>query len=177
MTGSDISEKTVSGHVKWFDPARGFGFIVSEEHEGDILLRAEVLVNFGQSSIADSCEIVARIQKTARGAQVIGILEIRPPEADNLAPRELAGMPEPEQIRALPLEPARVKWFDKAKGFGFANIFGEKPDVFIHIEVLRASGMSDLATGEAVALRVVDGDRGRMAVQVLAWESSMKERA
>ncbi len=33
-----------------------------------------------------------------------------------------------------------MKWFDKAKGFGFANVFGQKADVFLHIEVLRAFG-------------------------------------
>ena len=69
-------------------------------------------------------------------------------------------------IHALPLEPARVKWFDKGKGFGFANVFGRPEDVFIHAEVLRVSGFADLAAGEAVALRIVEGKRGRMAVQV-----------
>ena len=74
------------------------------------------------------------------------------------------------------MEPARVKWFDKAKGFGFANVFGRPEDVFIHVEVLRVSGFADLASGEAVALRVLDGRRGRMAVQVLSWESAVKTR-
>ena len=74
-------------------------------------------------------------------------------------------------ILALPLEPARVKWFDKGKGFGFANVFGRGEDVFIHAEVLRVSGLADLDSGEAVALRIVDGKRGRMAVQVAAWET------
>ena len=49
---------------------------------------------------------------------------------------------DPEVMRAAPLEPARVKWFDKAKGFGFANVFGQPEDVFIHIEVLRRSGLA-----------------------------------
>ncbi|MBT8408334.1 MAG: cold shock domain-containing protein, partial [Alphaproteobacteria bacterium] len=75
---------------------------------------------------------------------------------------------------SLPQEPARVKWFDKAKGFGFANVFGSAEDVFLHVEVLRRSGLADLQPGEAVALRVVDGKRGRMAVQVTSWESALK---
>ena len=41
-------------------------------------------------------------------------------------------------------------WFDKAKGFGFANVFGRDEDVFLHIEVLRRSGLADLQPGEAV---------------------------
>ena len=68
-----------------------------------------------------------------------------------------------------------MKWFDKGKGFGFANVFGRPEDVFIHVEVLRMSGFADLAAGEAVALRIIEGKRGRMAVQVVSWEAAARE--
>jgi CspA family cold shock protein len=77
-------------------------------------------------------------------------------------------------IMALVMEPARVKWFDKGKGFGFANVFGRPEDVFIHAEVLRVSGFADLGAGEAVALRIIEGRRGRMAVQVISWEGAAR---
>ena len=83
---------------------------------------------------------------------------------------------DPDEIRAAPLEPARVKWFDKGKGFGFANVFGLDGDVFIHIEVLRKSGLADLQPGEAVGLRAIDGRRGRMAVEVTAWDAALRTR-
>jgi CspA family cold shock protein len=67
-----------------------------------------------------------------------------------------------------------VKWFDKAKGFGFANVFAKPEDVFIHIEVLRRSGLADLQPGEALAIRIVDGKRGRMAMEVNAWEAALE---
>ena len=66
-----------------------------------------------------------------------------------------------------------MKWFDKGKGFGFANVFGRAEDIFVHIEVLRRSGLSDLQPGEALALRVIDGQRGRMATEVMAWENAV----
>ena len=69
----------------------------------------------------------------------------------------------------------RVKWFDKGKGFGFANIFGSAEDVFLHVEVLRRSGLSDLQPGEALAIRVIDGKRGRMAAEVHAWEAALSK--
>ena len=79
---------------------------------------------------------------------------------------------DPALLANQPLEPARVKWFDKGKGFGFANTWGSEDDVFLHIEVLRRSGFADLAPGEAVGLRVIEGKRGKLAVEVLAWDAA-----
>mgnify|MGYP006205001897 CR=1 FL=1 len=36
------------------------------------------------------------------------------------------------------------------------------------------SGFADLQAGEAVGLRIVDGKRGRMAVQVVSWDSALR---
>ncbi len=165
----------VEGRVKWFDPSKGFGFIVSDVMPGDVLLHANVLRNFGQSSIADGTGITVRAQQTARGIQAIEVLDIRPPDGAQLMLTEADQGSLPADLAALPLEPARVKWFDKDKGFGFANVFGRPEDVFVHVEVLRVSGFADLQPGEAVCLRITEGKRGRMALQVVSWESSMRE--
>ncbi|MFE3835614.1 cold-shock protein [Pseudogemmobacter sonorensis] len=177
MTEEEKAVQLLQGRVKWFDPAKGFGFIVSDNTNADILLHANVLRNFGQSSVADGAGITVRIQTTSRGVQAVEVLKIEPPEGGLVPLGDEAGVVSTEDLLGLEMEPARVKWFDKAKGFGFANVFGRPEDVFIHVEVLRVSGFADLGSGEAVALRVVEGRRGRMAVQVLSWESAVKARA
>ena len=173
---SEASQKgqAVRGSVKWFDPGKGFGFVVSETGGPDILLHANVLRNFGQGSVADGSGIVVVVQETARGRQASEVLEITPPKTDGAAPPLAELSAEPEGVADLPLEPSRVKWFDKVKGFGFANVFGRPEDVLIHIEVLRRSGLADLQPGEAVCLRVVEGGRGGMAAGVLAWDAAMR---
>lgn len=175
MTDEEV-QRVVSGRVKWFDASKGFGFIVSETDGGDILLHANVLRNFGQGSVADNARITVRVLQTQRGSQATEVLEILPADDDERAPIEDLGDSDMASIALLPLEPARVKWFDKIKGFGFANVFGRSEDVFIHIEVLRRSGFADLAPGEAVGLRVIEGKRGRMAALVTPWEAALKER-
>jgi CspA family cold shock protein len=163
----------MAGHVKWFDPGKGFGFILAEDGGPDILLHANVLRNFGQSSVADGTGIEVTVARTERGLQAAEVLSIEQggtPAATGLA--DFADF-DPEEIAATEIEPARVKWFDKAKGFGFANVFGDSTDVFVHIEVLRLAGLADLLPGEAIALRAIEGKRGLMAAEVLPWESAI----
>src|SRR6056297_239430 len=80
--------RVLHGHVKWFDPARGFGFVVADYGGPDILLHANVLRNFGQSSIADGARVRLVVALTERGAQASEVLEITPPEPDvEMTPR------------------------------------------------------------------------------------------
>ena len=174
VTQEYAETRRVYGRVKWFDPVKGFGFVVSDEGGPDILLHANVLRNFGQSSVADNAGVDIDVQDTERGSQAVQVHAINPPEDGPTAGLADFEDIDPELIRAAPLEPARVKWFDKGKGFGFANVFGNSEDVFVHVEVLRRSGLSDLQSGEAIGLRMVDGERGRMAIEVIGWEAAAK---
>lgn len=173
MADDQSSFREVEGFVKWFDPAKGYGFILCEEGGPDILLHVNVLRNYGQSSVADGARISVTTQATDRGVQAVEILSIEPPEReDSPVLSDFADL-DMSEISNSPLEPARVKWFDKAKGFGFANLFGHNEDVFLHVEVLRQSGLADLQPGEAVCMRVISGKRGCMAVEVQAWEAAV----
>lgn len=174
MTDEKIDLHILQGRVKWFDPTKGFGFIVAEDSATDILLHANVLRNYGQSSVADGAHITVKVQQTTRGVQAVEVVAIEPPPGVPFPLDEDTANTTPEELAALPLEPARVKWFDKGKGFGFANVFGRSEDVFVHVEILRHSGFADLSAGEAVCLRIMDGKRGRMAVQVLSWEAAVR---
>lgn len=173
MTEEFAEFEIKTGRVKWFDPVKGFGFIVADEGGPDVLLHANVLRNYGQSSVADTTPITFRVQTTQRGLQAVEVVKIEAAVGMPIALSEEDNPLSTEDLLALLIAPARVKWFDKIKGFGFANVWGASEDVFVHIEVLNHSGFADLQAGEAVCLRVTDGKRGKMAVQVLAWDAPL----
>ncbi|UWQ94134.1 cold shock domain-containing protein [Rhodobacteraceae bacterium M385] len=159
----------VAGQVKWFDTTKGFGFVLAEDGGPDILLHANVLRSFGRGSIAEGARVMLRAQTTGRGLQATEVIAIE--ASDHDAPDEPRPFPDLPDVTDVPLVAARVKWFDKVKGFGFANVFGDATDVFVHVEVLRNSGFAELQPGEAIAVKVVDGPRGKMAAEVRTWDT------
>jgi cold shock protein len=161
----------VRGRVKWFDIAKGYGFIVDDAQPGDILLHGNVLRAFGFTSVAEGAAIVAEVQSTERGRQAVEVLDIAPAaEAPKTEPSH--------KTSEAPLEPARVKWFDRAKGFGFVNVFGRAEDVFLHMEVLRQFAYGEVTAGDVLAVRVTQGPRGPMVFEVRSWDyvARLKER-
>ena len=111
----EIENKKLTGYVKWFDPSKGFGFVVADEGGPDILLHANVLRNFGQSSVADNAGIEILVQETDRGIQTTEILHISPPDNDGEDVQDGGEPTEPLNVEDL--EPARVKWFRQGQGF------------------------------------------------------------
>jgi CspA family cold shock protein len=160
----------VRGRVKWFDIAKGYGFVVADDQNGDILLHSNVLKVFGFTSVAEGAEIVVEVQRTERGRQAVEVVDILPspevvPPTDAFNGTDLAE-----------LEPARVKWFDRGKGFGFVNIYGKPEDVFLHMEVLRQFGYGEVTAGDVLAVRVSEGPRGPMVYEVRSWDYVVRQR-
>ena len=158
----------VRGRVKWFDTTKGYGFVVGDDGEGDILLHGNVLRAFGFSSVAEGAEILLSVQQTDRGRQAVEVLEIVPVAGPADA---VSAILDPANGQAAgPLMPARVKWFDRVKGFGFVNVYGKSEDVFLHMETLRQFGYGEVVAGDVLAVRITAGPRGPMVYEVRSWD-------
>lgn len=165
LTPASECLRVTSGTVKWFDVSKGFGFLVENSSQLDIMLHANVLANFGQSSIVSGSRVTAKVRETDRGLSVEEILKIT----------DIPSVPQDDlELDQLLYEeheflPARVKWFDKSKSFGFVTIFGKTEDYFLHSRVIEAIGLDTLAKGEAIAVRVGEGSRGKVAIEAKLW--------
>ena len=53
----------------------------------------------------------------------------------------------------------KCKWFNVAKGYGFIEVEGEEPDVFVHQSDIYAPGFRSLNEGEAVEFRLTTDEK------------------
>jgi CspA family cold shock protein len=96
------------------------------------------------------------------------------PPSDRHPPRPFGGETMSDQGAAVG---AIVKWFNSAKGFGFAEIADGSGDAFLHIKTLQALGQDAIAPGTKLSVLVSQGQKGRQINKILAIEEAGAAKA
>jgi CspA family cold shock protein len=171
----------VSATVKWFNPEKGFGFVEMKDGSGDAFLHVAVLEAAGHGAVSPGATMLVHKGQGQKGAQVTQVLEVDDSTAQPEAPRQDrprvspggaggAGFGAPrlrdDQIAAAVEMAGTVKWYNPTKGFGFVAVEDGGKDVFVHASVLERSRVAMLLDGQPVTLRVVQGQKGREAVEI-----------
>jgi cold shock protein len=156
----------VSATVKWYNPAKGFGF-VQLPSGGDAFLHVSVVERSGNNTVPPGATLEVRVGPGQKGQQVTEILSVDVSSAVQEPARRLR--PEPLYQRsdqAAVEEIGTVKFYAADKGFGFIVRDRGGKDIFVHASALKRAGISDLAEGQRVAVDMVEGGKGPEAVSI-----------
>ena len=163
----------ISGRVKWFDATRGFGFLVSDDVDGDVLLHFSVLREHGRRSVPEGAVIECVPVRLDRGLQAKRVISIDTSTALPQQPRSSMPAGERADRKALAdtagaFEPVEVKWFNRVRGYGFVKRPDESggEDVFVHMETVRISLLPELQPGHMLEARLAPSAKGLTAIEL-----------
>jgi cold shock protein len=158
------------GTVKFFNPQKGFGFIVRDDGGEDVFVHISAVEQAGLTDLADGQPLEFTL--VDRGGRISATnlrIEGEPMEiVRSSAPREgggggggFGGGPQ----RQLTGEKAQgtVKFFNAMKGFGFISRDDGQPDAFVHISAVERAGLPTINEGDRFEFDIEVDRRGKYA--------------
>jgi CspA family cold shock protein len=169
-----VDERKFSGRVKWFDSTRGFGFVVDEDFDGDILIHFSALKEHHRRTLPEGSGLTGVAAKQQRGyqARLVTSIDLSTALPTSPRPANSGGLNSDRSAladAAGEFEPVEVKWFNRVKGYGFLVRGGpdaSREDIFVHMETVRQAEIPDLEPEQRIEARIAAGRKGLTAIEV-----------
>lgn len=166
----------VQADVKWYNPEKGYGFLIREDHPGDIMIHFSTLDLVGCPYVKEGDQITCDISQGKSGLQVIRVIDVKfgSPETRSLATffKTRAPLCDPKELEEIS---GKVKWYSSTKGYGFIFPDSGGSEIFFHSTVLHVTGFRFLEPGTQVLAKVTRSERGPEARSILVLHQNPEE--
>lgn len=151
----------IEANVKWYNPAKGYGFLYQEGRTGDIMIHFSLLDTIKCPYIKVGDKVICDVIKGRSGLQAMRVIDVKYGSAE---PRSISGF---FTSQLAPLGPenleeieGKIKWYNRDKGYGFICPSNESREIFLHFSVLREAGYTFLEPGVRVLAKIAQSERG-----------------
>jgi cold shock protein len=159
--GEVIEAEPVLARLKWFNAAKGFGFVIPDDNPADAFLHITQLQKLGVHGLGEGAEILCHIDYGDKGATVTNVVKVL--NTGMLAPELVSYSPDNDTIHSCK---GIVKYYVIDKGFGFITPDDGLKDVFVHKTCLDKTNIEQLLAGQRVRITFKNVPKGREAVSV-----------
>lgn len=154
------SGRVVEAKVKWFNTAKGFGFVAPDDGSPDVFLHMAALEAAGLAAPGEGATIKCEIGAGKKGPQVSRVLELGGARsAHRSAARSTSVEDVPGMAGAVEVACA-VRWYCPTRGYGFLTPDNGTDDVFVNAKVLRRADLLMLEKDQRVSSMVVITAKG-----------------
>ena len=156
----NLGEPTLA-HLKWFNAAKGFGFVIPDDNPVDAFLHITQLQKHGIHGLGEGAEILCHVDYGPKGATVTHVVKVL---STGVLPAELVSYtPNSDATHTCK---GMVKYYVIDKGFGFITPDDGLKDVFVHKTCLDKTGINELLAGQRVRMTFKNVPKGREAISV-----------
>jgi CspA family cold shock protein len=152
------------GVVKFFNPQKGFGFIVRDDGGEDVFVHISAVEQAGLTDLADGQPLEFTL--VDRGGRVSATnlrIEGEPMAVERGGGGGAGGGGGPQRQLTGEKASGTVKFFNSMKGFGFIQRDDGQPDAFVHISAVERAGMPTLNEGDRLEFELEVDRRGKYA--------------